>query len=593
MAVTVFSGQTHDVNDTSETSDVVLSGGTLETVGGATLDIPTVFGTENINNLGFVASSYVEGVAFTGGTGSVFINGGDENVLAGGSSYSTVVTGVSSGGSAFFGIQEIYGTADSTVAIDLGIDVVYDGGSALGTTVSSGGNEFVESGGYASSTGVYGGVQAVESGGFATATLVYSGHLLIASDGSAVDVIVDGGDELIAGYGSSAVISSGGLEVIEAGGSSYGDTLNGGVQVVFGSAAGSVVESYGEATSTTVNGGGTQVLWGSGAYSSWTTVNSGSFDFVVYGGFAEATFIHPGGTEYVEYGGSTSQDSVSGTVVVSSAHVFGDYVAGELVLDSLGSAHDVYVSSGGTMFLKSGAVGSNTSVAGQEYLYGGRAYYGHISSGGTEYVGSGGSAIYTVIVSAGTQVVDSGGFAASAFVGGVTDGGKQIVSSGGEAYAASMYSGGLEQVLSGGSALSTYVYSGGTMELESGGYVGSAPITFADSHGTLQLDDSVNFSGRIAGFDAFAGSGSASEATNYLDLRDILYGPTTNLSFTEAGNNESGTLTVTDGTHTANLVLLGDYAIGDFSKTSDGFGGTEIYDPANSAQGSAIVPTHT
>jgi hypothetical protein len=36
------------------------------------------------------------------------------------------------------------------------------------------------------------------------------------------------------------------------------------------------------------------------------------------------------------------------------------------------------------------------------------------------------------------------------------------------------------------------------------------------------------------------------EATNYLDLRDILNGPTTNLAFTEAGSNESGTLTVTD-----------------------------------------------
>jgi autotransporter passenger strand-loop-strand repeat protein len=164
------------------------------------------------------------------------------------------------------------------------------------------------------------------------------------------------------------------------------------------------------------------------------------------------------------------------------------------------------------------------------------------------------------------------------------DGGTQIVSSGGVAAFTDVYEDGLQKVASGGSAVDTFIHSSGTMEVESGGYVGSAPITFESSAGTLQLDDSQHFSGRISGFDAYAGSGSASEATNYLDLRDILYGPTTNLSFTEAGNNESGTLTVTDGTHTANLVLLGDFVTGDFSKASDGFGGTEIYDPANSAQ---------
>jgi autotransporter passenger strand-loop-strand repeat protein len=192
-------------------------------------------------------------------------------------------------------------------------------------------------------------------------------------------------------------------------------------------------------------------------------------------------------------------------------------------------------------------------------------------------------------------VVGSGGFAASARVSGEFGGGTEIVSSGGVASATDVYSDGLEQVLSGGSAISTYIYSGGTMEIASGGSVGSSgTVYFASNAGTLQLDDSQNFSGKISGFDAYAGSGSASEATNYLDLRDILYGPSTNVSFVEANNSESGTLTVTDGTHTANLVLLGDYATGDFKKESDGFGGTEVYDPAHSAQlGTVVTPTHT
>jgi hypothetical protein len=47
----------------------------------------------------------------------------------------------------------------------------------------------------------------------------------------------------------------------------------------------------------------------------------------------------------------------------------------------------------------------------------------------------------------------------------------------------------------------------------------------------------------------------------------------------EAGNNLSGTLTVTDGTHTASLTPLGQYVTAQFTKVSDGHGGTLIGDP--------------
>ncbi len=41
-------------------------------------------------------------------------------------------------------------------------------------------------------------------------------------------------------------------------------------------------------------------------------------------------------------------------------------------------------------------------------------------------------------------------------------------------------------------------------------------------------------------------------------------------------NNLSGTLTVTDGTHTALIALLGPYTGGEFSAKTDGSGGTLI-----------------
>src|SRR3974390_2219476 len=103
------------------------------------------------------------------------------------------------------------------------------------------------------------------------------------------------------------------------------------------------------------------------------------------------------------------------------------------------------------------------------------------------------------------------------------------------------------------------------------GGMGGLCITFATSAGgTLQLDASIAFGGLVAGFGL----------PDSLDLRDISYiSGTTSETFVEAGNNLSGTLMVTDGTHTANLTLLGQYATGNFTLASDGHGGTLVTDP--------------
>jgi hypothetical protein len=51
------------------------------------------------------------------------------------------------------------------------------------------------------------------------------------------------------------------------------------------------------------------------------------------------------------------------------------------------------------------------------------------------------------------------------------------------------------------------------------------------------------------------------------------------VALAEAGNNLSGTLTVSDGIYTANLTLLGQYTTAQFTKATDGHGGTLIGDP--------------
>jgi hypothetical protein len=108
---------------------------------------------------------------------------------------------------------------------------------------------------------------------------------------------------------------------------------------------------------------------------------------------------------------------------------------------------------------------------------------------------------------------------------------------------------------------------------------------FSGSGGVLRLDDSQQFSGSISGLDASPGVGAD---TNYIDLKDIVYGGSTHFSWSSSGSG-SGTLTVTDGTHTAHLELLGNYTMADFNIEADGAGGTYVFDPGPTAQASGTT----
>jgi hypothetical protein len=86
--------------------------------------------------------------------------------------------------------------------------------------------------------------------------------------------------------------------------------------------------------------------------------------------------------------------------------------------------------------------------------------------------------------------------------------------------------------------------------------------------GILQLDSSLTFSGLVAGFGK----------PDLLDLRDIGFtsGPT-HANWTQSGT--SGTLAVTDGSHTADITLLGQYVTADFHVKTDNHDGTYVSDP--------------
>ena len=279
---------------------------------------------------------------------------------------------------------------------------------------------------------------------------------------------------------------------------------------------------------------------------SGTIVSSGGEEYIVAGGTASGGLIGLGGIEAV-FG------TDSGTTVSGGTQYDYEVANGDTAL------------SGGFQIVEAGASASGTTV----------------SSGGEQYIVAGGSASGTKVGSGGIEVVfgtDSGATISGgtqydygvANGGTLISGGEQIVEAGASASGTHVNSGGYDYVASGGIA-SAATISGGLMEIVSGGSIGSGAVTFATSGGgTLQLDASMSFGGLVAGFGL----------PDALDLRDISYvSGTTSATFVEAPSNLSGTLTVTDGTHTANLTLLGLYAPGNFTLSSDLHGGTIVNDP--------------
>jgi large repetitive protein len=101
--------------------------------------------------------------------------------------------------------------------------------------------------------------------------------------------------------------------------------------------------------------------------------------------------------------------------------------------------------------------------------------------------------------------------------------------------------------------------------LEYGG-ASSATTSFADATGELKLDQSANFAGAISGF----------TTGDSLDLDDFVFGTNTTLGFSENSAGTGGTLTVSDGAHTANLNLLGQYTAAGFADAAGQNGGALI-----------------
>ncbi len=461
--VTVYSGQT-------ETSATVLAGGYALVSSGGTASSTMVNGGSQ--------------VVYAGGTASnTVVKSGSHYVMSGASAGSTTVSG---------GTEGAFGTVSGTTIMSGGLEYIYSGGRALGATLS-GGYVLVQSGGTAGGTTVKGGGQVVYAGGTASGTVLSSGGVEYAlAGGTTIGATVLGGSENIFGAGTGTILRNGGVEFVFAGGSALGTTVSNGYELLQsgGKAIGTTVLGgaqlvYGSAvaSSTVVNGGAQYVM--SGGTASGTTVSSGSV--WIYGTALGTTL--KGGNEFVNSGASASGSVVSNggyeTVSAGGTARATTLRGGQQIVYAGANVSGVTVNSG-IAYVLAGATATGTVVnGGTESVYG-KATSTTVKTGGFDFVYSGAVASGTTLSSGGDEIVYSGGVAIGTVV---SSGGQQIVLGGGAASSTQLGSGGLEYVMSGGAAVATMI-SGGVLEITSGGTTGPAAVTFAlSAGGILQLDE--------------------------------------------------------------------------------------------------------
>ena len=113
----------------------------------------------------------------------------------------------------------------------------------------------------------------------------------------------------------------------------------------------------------------------------------------------------------------------------------------------------------------------------------------------------------------------------------------------------------------------------------------SGSVTFSGTTGTLILDHSSSFTGKLIDL---TGNGNPS-SSDQIDLKDIAFGTGTTESY--VGNSSGGVLTIKDAqNHTANISLEGNYTSSTFTLSSDGHGGTIVIDPPKQNFNFAFTP---
>jgi autotransporter passenger strand-loop-strand repeat protein len=465
-----------------------------------------------------------------------------------------------------------------------------------------------------------------------TGTLPATAHMSGAETGGTV---ASGGNMIVVfGQVGDSTVNSGGSE-FQIAGSTSGATLSGGHAVIVGGAANAIEVSAGgfelagnflnaptggTVVGSLVHSGGILVMGAHGTADA-TTIEAGAALFELAG---VASSVSLAGTQFVGGGlpgvpppvsaqpaitSATTVSSGGKQIVNSNGSAYGTVIldGGEAELFAGGIASGASVSSGG-VFLEIG--GSNTAIA---VFAGGKAAQFGGSTSGVALSG----ALTVVGGVASSVVVASGGFAfAGNFLNAATGGTLQNVILRSGAIAALGVHGLLSgaRVAGGGTVFElaglteNVVLSGGTQFVGGSlpGLPPPIPAPVATASGTVVSaggSEILNSNGSAVGTNVLSGgeivfnggqaSGLSLASGAMIDLPSIAFTSSVTLRFDGSASSAGGTLTVSWGTGSQSVDLLGQYVAAGFHVSSDGTGGTLItYGSAGAALAALAASPH-
>ena len=168
---------------------------------------------------------------------------------------------------------------------------------------------------------------------------------------------------------------------------------------------------------------------------------------------------------------------------------------------------------------------------------------------------------HALVIDAGSNAVSNSGVMEATGAGG-------LVIAGALASSGSLWANGGDIVVHGDTTGAGSATLSGTATLEFGS-ASDQHVTFdAGAAGTLKLDMASAFSGSVSGFDA----------DDRLDLGDVAFGASTQLTYVANDAGTGGTLSVSDGVHTAQLALNGAFAATGLQANAAGSGSELAYD---------------
>jgi autotransporter passenger strand-loop-strand repeat protein len=379
------------------------------------------------------------------------------------------------------------GTALDTTVFSGGIDLIQAGGIGIDTIVSTGGTEFLYSGGVASDTTVSAGGQQIVSGGTSISAAVAAGGVVqtVNSDGvfgiASGATIVNGGSLLDSGRAIDTTISSGGIVTVFASGTAIGtDVAAGGTLVImpYAMVSGTIAQSGADVISADVlisNGYGTPVL-SFGERLSGGTISSGYTETVYSGGSTVGTTIASGGQVYILDGGVTTATAIASGGFVEVQ--FGGLTVGAIVE----SGGDQYIASGGTAHQTQVQAGGEVTISGFAEL---------MSLDGAANV-RGGTALFTSIGAFGVLSAMFGTVSRTT----IGSGGELLVEYDGKAQTTTVESGGVALFLTSAAGDQVTVQAGGTLVAQAGigaipGVTSAAGAQVFISTGVIVLDNTV------------------------------------------------------------------------------------------------------